>query len=165
MSKVKNRIRPGNILVSDSERAIVIEYEQESFELAEDGSTGQSLGKSKGTKKLKVKSLSAETNIDALATEMMEKCKLIKPSALSVLRAALEKLQLRESGTPPVEGSGSEQATIAVTEKQSLNDGNNTAGKVLTPTVVASEGAEAEQKKSKKSRREKISSESVYIGS
>lgn len=160
-SKTKNRIRPGNILVSDTERAVVIEYEQETFELNEDGSTGQSLGKSQGTKKLKVKSLSAETNIDALATEMMGKCKLIKPSALSVLRGALEKLQLREGGTPAVDVPISQKSSVSITEKQAGNDNSMSAGKVLSTKGNSGEDGEVEHAKSKKSRREKISSPST----
>lgn len=162
-SRTKNRIRPGNILVSDSERAIVIEYEQETFELNEDGSTGQSLGKSQGTKKLKVKSLSAETNIDTLATEMMEKCKLIKPSALSLLRAALEKLQLREVGTPAADVPESHKSSIAITEKRPGNDSSASAGKVLCTKANSGEDVQVEHTKSKKSRREKISSAFSFI--
>lgn len=157
MSKVKNRIRPGNILVSDSERAIIIEYEQESYELNEDGSVGQSLGKSQGNKKLKVKSLTADTNIDMLATEMMEKCKLIKPSALSVLKGALEKLKSREATASVVDAEDSRQSSGAVKEKQSEASGIPAAGKVESDKHDSG-GAKHEYVKPKKSRREKISS-------
>eukprot|EP00892_Ulva_mutabilis_P011239 jgi/Ulvmu1/8488/UM044_0022.1 len=160
MSKVKNRIRPGNILVSDSERAIIVEYEQETFELNDDGSIGQSLGKSNSHKRLKVKSLTAESNIDEIAQEMIEKCKLLKPSSLSVLKAALEKLQSREAAAPAVDTQVSQQAKVAVKERMSETITSQSAGHVDAAEPSLGDGAQRHQQQPKKSRREKMSSES-----
>lgn len=157
MSKVKNRIRPGNILVSDTERAIIIEYEQEAFELNDDGSTGQSLGKSPGTKKLKVKTMTAETDVDVLAADMMEKCKLIKTSALPVLKAALKELQLRQAPATAVDSQTSKESSLAATEKIPDPITIASSGKVLHKSS-SGDSAQREPGKSKKSRREKISS-------
>ena len=94
---VKKKIRPGVIRLADGEKAIIVEYDQEEFPINADGSLGPSLGKQAGSKKIKVKSINASTNLELLAQELVEKCKLIQPSKLPQVQDLLQQLLIRES--------------------------------------------------------------------
>jgi hypothetical protein len=169
MSGIKKKIRPGAILVCDNEQALVIEYEQEEYELLEDGSVGASLGKTKGSKKVKVKSLSSTVDLDTCANELMDKCKLIKPSALPAVRAALAQLRNRKDDAeqPALEGKlsamsddvASETLGVGLEARRGNGEGSSRRQSKEANQVTKNAG-EKNRKEMKKSRREKISSES-----
>ena len=140
----KKKIRPGRVRLADDEQALVVEYESEEFELLQDGSLGKLLDKSTGSKKLKVKNL--ELDADELASELIEKCKLIKPASLGLVKDLLLQLKEREHAQRRTDSTtGSQGWSIAADASTSSPQYNN----VPADTKARS--------KDKQSRREKMS--------
>lgn len=158
----KTKIRPGAISVSDTENAILVEYEQEKLQLLEDGSIGASIGRTSGSKRIKVKDVSASTDLDALANDLMEKCKLIKPSALPTVVAALAKLRDRQTAAPPGNEARSAHADKdAANARDSIKAEREQVGAADGDGGGAAAARERDGKESRdkrKSRREKMSS-------
>jgi Kinesin-associated protein (KAP) len=158
---VKKKVRPGAILLSDTEKALVVEYEQEDYQVLDDGSVGELLNKSKGSKKLKVRSVSATTDLDALANELMEKCKLIKPSSLPAVKVLLARLREREASAAAAErpahvpGTGAEASTSAAGEVQSIGSARQGSS-----DAAGDPGSKSGSKEKRRSRKEKMSSAS-----
>ena len=90
---MKKKIRPGLLVVDPNETAIVVQYELEGHLLAPDGVTVIT-ELSDGAKRIKVKTLDARTDIDALANEIVTTCKLIHGSKTEKVKGLL--LELRE---------------------------------------------------------------------
>ena len=93
---LSSQIRPGAIVVAEGETAILVKYELEGQLYAPDGVTVIT-EKSNSVKKIKVKTLNASTDLDALAAEIVEKCKLIHHSKTSHVRDLLAKLRDRDA--------------------------------------------------------------------
>ena len=144
----KKKIRPGAIVLAQGEQALVVEYDQEEFETQDDGSLGKLIHSSKGEKKLKVKSLGPD--LDALANELMEKCKLIKPSSLPKVKELLGQLQQREE---------SRRSTQSEQHDAQRQIPAHSAQPPDAPAAKPDDAPEPPSRsKNKKSRREKISS-------
>ena len=89
-------------MVAEGETAILVKYELEGQLYAPDGVTVIT-EKSNSVKKIKVKTLNASTDLDALAAEIVEKCKLIHHSKTSHVRDLLAKLRDRDAPDARVE--------------------------------------------------------------
>ncbi|KAG2428744.1 hypothetical protein HXX76_011447 [Chlamydomonas incerta] len=97
MAEVKKKIKPGAIEAHPEELAIVVHYEVQEVSTQSDGSQ-KVISKEPGEKKISVKSLSEKTNVPLLATEIIEKCKLIHPSKAGQVEELLYQLQGRGGG-------------------------------------------------------------------
>ncbi|XP_072014617.1 kinesin-associated protein 3-like [Amphiura filiformis] len=92
---LKRKVKGGSIDVHPTEKALVVNYELEATILGEMGDP--MLGERKECQKIiRVKSLNANTDIAALAREVVEKCKLIHPSKLPEVEQLLYYLQNRK---------------------------------------------------------------------
>mmetsp|Transcript_31985 Transcript_31985/g.38691 ORF Transcript_31985/g.38691 Transcript_31985/m.38691 type:complete len:802 (+) Transcript_31985:194-2599(+) len=95
MADVKKKVRPGAIELAPDDCALVVHYEVESTVLGENGE--QMLVERKpNSKKIKVKTLTKQSNIPLLAQEITEKCKLIHNSKVGQVQQLLKRLQNRE---------------------------------------------------------------------
>lgn len=121
----KKKIRPGAITLAEGEKVILVDYEQEEYALNPDGSLGASLSKQQLNKRVKVKSISASTDLAALAQELVDKCKLIQPSKLGHVQNLLHQMLIREHGDaevaalPPSPGAAKEAAAEPTAEAPS----------------------------------------------
>ena len=157
----KTKIRPGAIRLADSDKVILVDYEQEKYQLREDGTTGELLSKMPGTQKLKVQSVSSASTareLDDLAQALTEKCKLIKAAAVPTVRALLDQLYTRE-----VSAGGPDRKLPAgnAVGQSSPREGEARIRAVHNHDAQGSRAAEdkAERKEKKKTRKEKMSSE------
>lgn len=92
---LKRRVKGGNIDAHPTEKAIIVNYELEAVILGEMGEP--MLGERKECQKvIRLQSLNSTTNIAKLATEVIEKCKLIHPSKLPEVEQLLYYLQNRK---------------------------------------------------------------------
>lgn len=92
---LKRRVKGGSIDAHPTEKAIVVNYELEAVILGEMGEP--MLGERKECQKvIRLQSLNATTNIAKLASEVIEKCKLIHPSKLPEVEQLLYYLQNRK---------------------------------------------------------------------
>ena len=82
-------------MLAENETALLVEYELEGQLYAPDGVTVIT-EKSDGSKKIKVKTLNASTDLAALAAEIVDKCKLIHHSTTPKVEAHLRDLRSRE---------------------------------------------------------------------
>ena len=96
-------------MVAEGETAILVQYELEGQLYAPDGVTVIT-EKSDSVKKIKVKTLNASTDLDALAAEIVDKCKLIHHSKTSHVRALLAKLRDRDAPDARVEAARAAKA-------------------------------------------------------
>ena len=96
-------------MVAEGETAILVKYELEGQLYAPDGVTVIT-EKSNSVKKIKVKTLNASTDLDALAAEIVEKCKLIHHSKTSHVRDLLAKLRDRDAPDARVEAARAAKA-------------------------------------------------------
>ncbi|XP_023931109.1 kinesin-associated protein 3-like [Lingula anatina] len=107
---LKRKVKGGNIDVHPTEKALVVHYELEATILGELGDP--MLGERKECQKIiRVKTLNQNTNIAALAREIIDKCKLIHPSKLPEVEQLLYYLQKRKDSPPP--GKGNEKKTLS----------------------------------------------------
>ncbi|EFJ41855.1 hypothetical protein VOLCADRAFT_77409 [Volvox carteri f. nagariensis] len=109
MSETKKKIKPGQIEAHPEELAIVVHYEVQEVSTQPDGSQ-KVVSKEPGEKKISVKSLSEKTNVPLLATEIIEKCKLIHPSKAGQVEELLYQLQNRGKGGAAPAGKGAAAA-------------------------------------------------------
>ncbi|KAL3871441.1 hypothetical protein ACJMK2_039438 [Sinanodonta woodiana] len=101
------KVKGGSIDVHPSEKALVVNYELEATILGELGDP--MLGERKECQKIiRVKSLNANSDLSALAKEIIDKCKLIHPSKLPEVEQLLYYLQNRKE-TGPSKASGKTQ--------------------------------------------------------
>ena len=93
---LKRKVKSRNIDVHPTEKALVVNYELEATILGELGDP--MLGERKECQKIiRLKSLNSQTDISALAKEVINKCKLIHPSKLPEVEQLLYYLQNRKS--------------------------------------------------------------------
>ncbi|XP_065068315.1 kinesin-associated protein 3-like [Rhopilema esculentum] len=91
---LKRRVKGRSIDVHPTENAIVVHYELEATII--DGVGDAMIGERQAKQKvIRLKSLNPNTNIAALANEIVEKCKLIHPSKLPEVEQLLYYLQKR----------------------------------------------------------------------
>ena len=91
------QIRPGAIELVDDDTAILVHYELEGQMYAADGVTVVT-ERSNATKRIKVKTIGATTDIEGLAAEIVDKCKLIHHSKIPKVEGLLRDLRDREAG-------------------------------------------------------------------
>ena len=104
---LKRKVKAGSLDVHPTEKALVVNYELEATILGELGDP--MLGDRKECQKIiRLKSLNSQTDITALANEVITKCKLIHPSKLPEVEQLLYYLQNRkEKSLKADEGSSS----------------------------------------------------------
>merc|ERR1711953_374590 len=104
---LKRKVKAGRLDVHPTEKALVVNYELEATILGELGDP--MLGDRKECQKIiRLKSLNSQTDITALANEVITKCKLIHPSKLPEVEQLLYYLQNRkEKSLKADEGSTS----------------------------------------------------------
>ena len=102
---LKRRVKAGRLDVHPTEKALVVNYELEATILGELGDP--MLGDRKECQKIiRLKSLNEQTDITALAKEVINKCKLIHPSKVPEVEQLLYYLQNRK------DRSSNERGTI-----------------------------------------------------
>ena len=92
---MKRKVKAGKLDVDFEDRALIVNYEVEATVLGDFGAEMQSEKKSHA-KRIRLKKLDENTNVPALAQEIVEKCKLIHPSKLPTVENLLFALQQRE---------------------------------------------------------------------
>ncbi|GBG72063.1 hypothetical protein CBR_g10998 [Chara braunii] len=96
---LKRRIRPGLIELVPDDSAIIVHYEVEASVLRPDGNTVV-VEKKPSEKRIKVKGLTATSDITALASEIVSKCKVLTQSKTPQVEQLLHQLlQRRELGS------------------------------------------------------------------
>ncbi|KAL4218964.1 Kinesin-associated protein 3 [Mactra antiquata] len=96
---LKRKVKGGSIDVHPTEKALVVNYELEATILGELGDP--MLGERKECQKIiRVKSLNPNSDLGALAKEIIDKCKLIHPSKLPEVEQLLYYLQNRKESAP-----------------------------------------------------------------
>jgi hypothetical protein len=88
---MRRKVKAGLIEADHEECAIVVHYEVEATVLGELGEPIVA-ERQENTKRIKLKTLSENTNIPRLAEEILEKCKLIHASKLSQVEQLLQEL-------------------------------------------------------------------------
>ena len=92
---LKRKVKAGRLDVHPTEKALVVNYELEATILGELGDP--MLGDRKECQKIiRLKSLNENTDITALAKEVINKCKLIHPSKVPEVEQLLYYLQNRK---------------------------------------------------------------------
>ena len=92
---LKRKVKAGRLDVHPTEKALVVNYELEATILGELGDP--MLGERKECQKIiRLKSLNSQTDITALAKEVIHKCKLIHPSKVPEVEQLLYYLQNRK---------------------------------------------------------------------
>mmetsp|Transcript_18523 Transcript_18523/g.35810 ORF Transcript_18523/g.35810 Transcript_18523/m.35810 type:complete len:776 (-) Transcript_18523:393-2720(-) len=94
-AQIKKKVRPGAIELSPDDCAIVVNYEIENAVLGEHGEQ-IAVDRQANFKKIKVKTLTASSNLQLLAQEIVDKCKLIQASKVGQVQQLLMRLQKRE---------------------------------------------------------------------
>ncbi|XP_066518072.1 kinesin-associated protein 3b isoform X2 [Hoplias malabaricus] len=92
---LKRKVKPGNIDVHPTEKALVIHYEVEASVLGERGDTVHEERKD-CQKIIRLKSLNSSTDVASLARKVVDECKLIHPSKLAEVEHLLFYLQNRK---------------------------------------------------------------------
>ncbi|KAI8809755.1 kinesin-associated protein-domain-containing protein [Cladochytrium replicatum] len=96
--EVKRKVIPGDIDVHPTDSAIVVNYLVQATILNENGQAV--VGDKKALQKIiRIKSLHSGSNLQALAQEVVEKCKLIHPSKVRDVEQLLYYLQQRHGGS------------------------------------------------------------------
>ncbi|XP_036421219.1 kinesin-associated protein 3b [Colossoma macropomum] len=92
---LKRKVKPGNIDVHPTEKALVVHYEVEASILGERGDAVHEERK-ECQKIIRLKSLNAGTDVALLARKVVEECKLIHPSKVAEVEHLLFYLQNRK---------------------------------------------------------------------
>ncbi|KAK1786299.1 hypothetical protein P4O66_018001 [Electrophorus voltai] len=96
------KVKPGNIDVHPTEKALVVHYEVEAAILGEKGDAMHEERK-ESQKIIRLRSLNASTDVASLARKVVEECKLIHPSKLAEVEHLIFYLQNRKK--PSSKGS------------------------------------------------------------
>ncbi|XP_053503258.1 kinesin-associated protein 3b isoform X2 [Ictalurus furcatus] len=95
---LKRKVKPGNIDVHPTEKALVVHYEVEACVLGENGDSV--LEERKECQKIiRLKSLNTSTDISSLARKVVDECKLIHPSKVAEVEHLLFYLQNRKKAS------------------------------------------------------------------
>ncbi|KAK3239306.1 Adenylyl-sulfate kinase (APS kinase) [Cymbomonas tetramitiformis] len=94
-ARYKKKVRPGVIELAPDDCAIIVNYEVEATVQADNGEE-MVVERKPSEKKIKVKTLTANSNLQILAQEIVEKCKLIHNSKVGMIQQLLRRLQQRE---------------------------------------------------------------------
>ncbi|XP_026883911.1 kinesin-associated protein 3b isoform X4 [Electrophorus electricus] len=92
---LKRKVKPGNIDVHPTEKALVVHYEVEAAILGEKGDAMHEERK-ESQKIIRLRSLNASTDVASLARKVVEECKLIHPSKLAEVEHLIFYLQNRK---------------------------------------------------------------------
>ena len=92
---MRRKVKAGLIEADHNECAIVVHYEVEATVL---GELGEAIvaERQENTKRIKLKTLSENSNIPRLAEEILDKCKLIHASKLHQVEDLLRQLQAHQ---------------------------------------------------------------------
>eukprot|EP01084_Bolivina_argentea_P154015 268501_1 len=93
----KKKIKPGIIELHSTEPMIIVNYEMQ-IEFVDDNGKSQVTEKQQSHKKIKIKSLNANSNVPKVAKGIIEQCKYIPPSKKDHIISLL--LQLKQRITP-----------------------------------------------------------------
>ena len=116
---LKRKVKAGRLDVHPTEKALVVNYELEATILGELGDP--MLGERKECQKIiRLKSLNSQTDITALAKEVIHKCKLIHPSKVPEVEQLLYYLQNRK----PVVAAASNQAAKGSSDTSDAESGS-----------------------------------------
>ncbi|XP_026883888.1 kinesin-associated protein 3b isoform X1 [Electrophorus electricus] len=99
---LKRKVKPGNIDVHPTEKALVVHYEVEAAILGEKGDAMHEERK-ESQKIIRLRSLNASTDVASLARKVVEECKLIHPSKLAEVEHLIFYLQNRKKPSSKVE--------------------------------------------------------------
>ena len=115
---LKRKVKAGRLDVHPTEKALVVNYELEATILGELGDP--MLGDRKECQKIiRLKSLNSQTDITALAKEIINKCKLIHPSKVPEVEQLLYYLKNRkEKAEPSSDPLSDDQATSNSSDSQ-----------------------------------------------
>ncbi|XP_076832649.1 kinesin-associated protein 3b [Brachyhypopomus gauderio] len=92
---LKRKVKPGNIDVHPTEKALVLHYEVEAAVLGEKGGAMHEERK-EWQKIIRLRSLNASTDVASLARKVVEECRLIHPSKLAEVEHLIFYLQNRK---------------------------------------------------------------------
>lgn len=92
---VKKKLRPGTIELAPDECSIVVHYESEATYLDNDGNVLR-VERKPNMKRIRVKSLTERSNIESLAREVVDKCRLISEAKLPLVERLLHQLRQRD---------------------------------------------------------------------
>ena len=108
---MRRKVKAGLIEADHDECAIVVHYEVEATVLGELGEPIVA-ERQENTKRIKLKTLSENTNIQRLAGEILEKCKLIHTSKLEQVEQLLQELvQEQNRRSRAAAGGGSKRSS------------------------------------------------------
>ncbi|MCI4386165.1 hypothetical protein PGIGA_G00059200 [Pangasianodon gigas] len=99
---LKRKVKPGNIDVHPTEKALVVHYEVEACVLGENGDSVHEERK-ECQKIIRLKSLNASTDVSSLARKVVDECKLIHPSKVAEVEHLLFYLQNRKKPSSKAE--------------------------------------------------------------
>ncbi|KAM9469369.1 kinesin-associated protein 3-like isoform 1-T1 [Clarias gariepinus] len=99
---LKRKVKPGNIDVHPTDKALVVHYEVEACVLGENGGSVHEERK-ECQKVIRLKSLNASTDVSSLARKVVDECKLIHPSKVAEVEHLLFYLQNRKKPSSKAE--------------------------------------------------------------
>ncbi|TSK49630.1 Kinesin-associated protein 3 [Bagarius yarrelli] len=111
---LKRKVKPGNIDVHPTEKALVVHYEVEASILGENGDSVREERK-ECQKVIRLKSLNANTDVSSLARKVVDECKLIHPSKVAEVEHLLFYLQNRKKAGSK---GGNQKLLTHATEKE-----------------------------------------------
>ncbi|XP_047491203.1 kinesin-associated protein 3-like isoform X2 [Penaeus chinensis] len=118
---LKKKVKVGSLDVHPTEKALVVNYELEATILGQLGDA--MLGDRKECQKIiRLKSLDDNTDIAALAREVVDKCKLIHPSKLSEVQHLISYLLTRKENVKDSHISLDNSSPDGSTEQANLNE-------------------------------------------
>ena len=123
---MRRKVKAGQIEADHEECSIVVHYEVEATVLGELGEPIVA-ERQENTKRIKLKTLSENTNIPRLAEEILEKCKLIHASKLSQVEQLLHDLVKGKSRQEKV-GAGGKKPSKGKDGKRSQKTSTNADG-------------------------------------
>ena len=132
---MRRKVKAGLIEADHNECSIVVHYEVEATVL---GELGEAIvaERQENTKRIKLKTLSENSNIPRLAEEILDKCKLIHASKLSqveqLLRELVDERHRRERNAS---GAGDKERRRARREKKERRDGMTPSPTDETPSI------------------------------
>lgn len=124
----RKKLKPGTVAVADDENALVVHYEVQVTETDEAGAVLKK-ERTPGQKRVRVKALTAGSDVPSLALKVVESCKFLAESQLGAVEDALRAMQRRELGGGVGAIKSSKRDSEALRERFDLGDmGGNGAG-------------------------------------
>ena len=120
---MRKKLRPGVIELAPDECSIVVHYESETTYMDDSGNVIR-VERKPNMKRIRVKTLTERSNIEALAREVVEKCRLISESKLPIVERLLHQLRQRDFASE-VEVQQQEDERQEMLMQQRRNRGRN----------------------------------------